>query len=331
MSDWKGISVFVEQDGGEVQLISWEMLGKGRDLADASGQELIAIVVGDNVDPIAREAIERGADRVILARHKLLDNYRWETYFKVVSDIIEKFRPSSFLCGATPNGRDLAGRLAVRLQTGLTADVVELETGEGDMILGHVPGFGGSILAVIKCENSRPQMITVRPGIFTPKTPDKKHKGTIEEFEVKLTEEDVSTQILQRIPIETEDISKAERLVAAGRGVVGSMDVIKEIAELLDAAVGTTRPLCDAGIMPRNHQVGSTGVTVKPKYSLVLGVSGAMHFTSGIKDSDTIISINTDQMATIFDYSDYQVVGDANEILPILLKKLKQRLLPEVK
>ena len=330
MSDWKGISVFIEQDQGTAQSIGWEMLGKGKELADASGQELIAIVLGDDIDAIGKEAIKRGADKVILAKHKLLENYRWETYFKVTTDIVEKYKPSSFLCGATPNGRDLAGRMAVKLETGLTADVVNLEVGEGDMILGHVPGFGGSILAVIKCETSRPQMITVRPGIFAPKDPSK-HKGTIEEFPVKLTKKDLSTEIVKKISVEVEDISKAKRLVTAGRGVVNSLDAVKEIAELLDAAVGVTRPLCDAGVMPRNHQVGSTGVTVKPKYSLVFGISGAMYFTSGIKDSDTIIAVNTDEMATIFDYADYQIVGDANEILPILLEKLKAKLLPEVK
>ncbi|MFV2015962.1 MAG: electron transfer flavoprotein subunit alpha/FixB family protein, partial [Candidatus Heimdallarchaeota archaeon] len=199
------------------------------------------------------------------------------------------------------------------------------------LMLGSVPGFGGSIVAVIKCETSRPQMATVRPGIFTAKDPDTKRKGKIKDFKVKLDESDISTHLIKKIVIETEDISKAKRLVTAGRGVGNDLTQVKEIAELLDASIGVTRPLCDDGVLPRYHQVGSTGVTIKPKFTLVLGISGAMHFTSGIKDSDTIIAVNNDDKAIIFDYADYGIVCDVNAIMPKLIEKLKAKLLQEAK
>ncbi len=186
-------------------------------------------------------------------------------------------------------------------------------------------------VAVIKCETSRPQTATVRLGIFTAKDPDTKRKGKIKIFKVKLDESEISTHLIKKIVIETEDISKAKRLLTAGRGVGNDLTQVKEIAELLDASIGVTRPLCDDGELPRYHQVGSTGVTIKPEFALVLGISGAMHFTSGIKDSDTIIAVNNDEKTIIFDYADYGVVGDVNEIMPKLIEKLKAKLLQEAK
>ncbi len=332
LKDWKGIAVMIEQDEGVAQNISWELLGKSRDLADKCNEDLIAIVLGNkNTKEIAEEAIQRGANMAVIADHDLLGHYKWETYSKVTMAIIEEYKPSNLIFGASPNGRDLAGRLAVRAKAGLTADVVELDITEDGLMLGSVPGFGGSILAVIKCETSRPQMATVRPGIFTAKEPNAKNKGKIKNFKVKLYESEITTHLIKKVVVETEDISKAKRLVSAGRGVGNDITLVKELAELLDASIGLTRPLCDDGVLPRYHQIGSTGVTVKPKFTLNLGISGAMHYTSGIKDSDTVISINTDDKAIIFDYTDYGVVGDVNEIMPKLLEKLKAKLLQEAK
>ena len=311
--------------------ISWELLGKSRDLADKCNEDLIAIVLGHNIKDIAEEAIQRGADIAVVADHELLGHYKWETYTKITMEIINEYKPSNLIFGASPNGRDLAGRLAVRAKAGLTADVVDLDITKDGLMLGSVPGFGGSIVAVIKCETTRPQMATVRPGIFTAKELDTKRKGKIKNFKVKLDESEISTHLIKKVVIETEDISKAKRLVTAGRGVGNDLTQVKEIAELLDASIGVTRPLCDDGVLPRYHQVGSTGVTIKPKFTLVLGISGAMHFTSGIKDSDMIIAVNNDDKAIIFDYADYGIVGDVNEIMPKLIVKLKAKLLQEAK
>ncbi|MHA2168837.1 MAG: electron transfer flavoprotein subunit alpha/FixB family protein [Candidatus Kariarchaeaceae archaeon] len=324
--DWKGVAVFIEQIDGMAENISWELLGKSRELADTAKQELLAIVLAKNARPIAEEAIARGADKAIYASHELLDHYKWEAYAKVSTEILEKQKPSMLIVGATHNGRDLAGRIAVRMNTGLTADVVRLEVKDG-LLLGAVPGFGGSILAIIKCETARPQMATVRPGIFTAIDPDPKRKGKLIEHNPKIDPEEITTKLLETVKVEGIDISKCERMVAAGRGVGSDLSQINELAELLDAAVGVTRPLCDVGLLPRDHQVGSTGVTVKPKLTINFGISGATHYVSGIQDSDTVISINTDSEAIIFDHSDYIVEGDVNEILPELLEVLKAKLL----
>lgn len=321
----KGIWVFIEQSEGKALNISWELLGKSRELADRSKQELVAFVFGDNIKGIAEEAIHRGANRAFYSNDPLLAQYRWETYTKVSSKLLDKEKPNILIVGATPNGRDLAGRLAVKLATGLTADVVSLDI-EGELLLGQVPGFGGSILAVIKCPDARPQMATVRPGIFDAIPPDTSKKGKIKEIKSELTDTDITTQIIKQVKVEGVDISKAKRVVAGGRGLGGDISGLLELAKVLDAEVGVTRPLCDDGLLPRDHQVGSTGVTVKPEITINFGISGASHYTSGIKDSNTVISINTDADAIIFDHTDYGVVGDASKIMPLLIEKLKTKL-----
>lgn len=340
-SEWKNIWVYLEQVDGVIESVSWEMLGKGRELADTSGEELIGVILGHNVGNQPQEALRRGADRVLVCDDPLLGMYSWEAYTKVMTDMVNDRKPSILLIGATHNGRELAGRLAVRLHTGLTADVVRLEMDDQGLLLSAVPGFGGSILAMIKCEHRRPQMSTVRPGIFETLEPDSSHlmdpgehgviehvsieHGAIEHVSIAIPENLIRTRLVKRTKVEGIDISRAERVVAAGRGASGHFETIRELAGVLDAAVGVTRPLADVGIMSRDHQIGSTGVIVKPDLALISGASGAIHFVSGIQDSGTIISINSDADAQIFEHSDYCVVGDSNTILPALLKELKAR------
>jgi electron transfer flavoprotein alpha subunit len=329
-SEWRDIWVYLEQIKGAVEPVSWEILGKARELADKTGEDLVAVLLGRGIDDVADEAIKRGADRVLVADAPTLEKYTWEAYTKVITDIVEERKPSILLIGATHNGRELAGRLAVRLNTGLTADVVRLEIDEEGVLLSAVPGFGGSMLAIITCEHRRPQMSTVRPGIFTALEPDASRRGEIMRINVDVDPKDIMTRHLESVHIEGEDISKAERLVAAGRGAGGDIKTIRQLADLMNAAVGVTRPLADVGVMSRDSQIGSTGVTVRPKLALVAGVSGAIHFVSGIQDSDTIISINIDPDALMFEHSDYCVVGDVNEILPALVEELKTRKPEEV-
>jgi len=323
----KDIFVYLEQVDGAIEPVSWEVLGKGRELADISGEDLIGVIFGHNIEDQAEVALQRGADRVLVADDPLLEGYSWEAYTKVMTDLVNDRRPTILLIGATHNGRELAGRLAVRLHTGLTADVVRLEMDDQGLLLSAVPGFGGSILAMIKCENRRPQMSTVRPGVFDALEPNRdpsKH-GVIENVNVAIPGDLIRTRLIKRTKAERVDISKAERVVAAGRGSSGHFEMIKELAEVLDAAIGVTRPLADVGIMSRDYQIGSTGVTVKPDLAIITGASGAAHFVSGIQHSDTIISLNPDADAQIFRHSDYCVVGDSNIILPALLKELKAR------
>ncbi len=326
-SEWQGIWVVLEHAKGKVSSVSWEILGKARELGDKYDTKVSAILLGVNLDDMAREAIHRGADDVYVVEHEALMHYSWEAYTKVVTDLVEKHRPNILLLAATHNGRDLAGRLAIRLNTGLTADVVELDIEpERALLVGSVPGFGGSILAVIKCEHSRPQMATVRPGVLIAKEPDPSRTGKIHKIAPDIPPDLITTQVLQEIPVETVDISKAKRIVAAGRGIGTNLELVEELAELLDASIGVTRPLADIGLKSRDHQIGSTGVTVRPKLAIIIGVSGAAHFVSGIQDAETIISINIDEEALIFDHSDYCVVADLNEVVPELIEALKARL-----
>ena len=330
--DWKDIWVVFEQYNGKVPEVSWEILGKARDLADKSKQKVVAVILGHNMDEVAQEAIYRGADHVYYAEHELLAHYSYEAYAKIVTDLVQKHKPNILLLSATHNGRDLAGRLAVRLKTGLTADAIYLDIDPKTNILkGAVPGFGGSIVAVITIPESRPQMATTRPGVLLAKEPDTKRKGKIEKFTPDIPEGLIKTKHLQTIKVEKVDISKAKRIVAAGRGVGNDLSLIDELAEVLDAAVGVTRPLADIGLKPRETQIGSTGVTVRPDLALIFGVSGATHFTAGIQDSGTIISVNIDKEALIFENSDYCIVADVNEVLPKLLDKLKAKLVSKTK
>ncbi len=326
-SEWKGIWVILEHAKGKVSGVSWEILGKARELGDRYGSKVSGVLLGVNLDDAAQEAIYRGADNVFVIEHEALMHYSWEAYTKTITDLVEEYHPNIMLLAATHNGRDLAGRLAVRLNTGLTADVVELDIdAKGELLVGSVPGFGGSILAIIKCEQSRPQMATIRPGVLIAREPDPSRTGEIHKINPEIPPDLITTQVLQEIPVETVDISKAKRIVAAGRGVGTNLELVEELAKLLDAAIGVTRPLADIGLKSRDHQIGSTGVTVRPKLAIIVGVSGAAHFVSGIQDAETIISINIDKDALIFDHSDYCVVADLNEVIPELIEALKARL-----
>ncbi len=322
--DWNGIWVFLEQVDGIMERVSWEVLGKARELADKSNDEVIGVLLGKNLDKLAKEAIKYGADMVLVVDNNFLERYSWEAYTKVITDLVKARKPNILLIGATHNGRDLAGRLAVRLHTGLTADVVRLDLDDKGLLLSAVPGFGGSILAIIKCEQKRPQMSTVRPSIFTPIEPNASRKGKTEDVDINIDPNEIKTHLVERIRVKGEDISMAERIVVAGRGTGGDITQMRELANLLDAAVGVTRPLADIGVASRDVQIGSTGITVKPKLSLVAGASGATHFVSGIQDSETVISVNIDPKAQIFEHSDYCIVADINKILPKLLNELKK-------
>jgi electron transfer flavoprotein alpha subunit len=326
----KGIWVYIEQFENKALDISWELLGISRKLADKSNQELIALVIGDDVEQIAEEAIHRGADRVYLIKDRLLNHYKYESYSSAAYNVLSNHKPMQLIIGATPNGRELAGRLAIKLKTGLNADVVSLDTTEDGLMIAQVPGFGGSILAVIKCETARPQMATVRLGVFDPLPVDTSRKGEIHRIDLHLKPEDFTTKLLKLTKVEGVNISKAKRLVAVGRGMGQDISALKELASLIDADIGATRPICDDGILPREHQVGSTGITVKPDLVINFGISGAAHYTAGISKSKTVISINTDPEATIFEYTDYKVHGDAQKILPLLVEKLKAKMQQEV-
>jgi electron transfer flavoprotein alpha subunit len=227
--------------------------------------------------------------------------------------------------GATPNGRDLAGRLAVRLRTGLNADCTDLQlTPETGVLVSEVSGFGGGVLALIEMQNHRPQMATVRPGVFLPGKADYGRAGDILSIEVKLSAEMIHTQIVERVIGDGVDLSQVPVLVAGGRGIDGDFDMLRQLAQLVGGDVGATRPPVDKGHIERERQIGQTGVVCRPKVAICCGISGAFHFVVGIQEADVVIAINSDPDAPIFDYADYCIVGDVHQIVPALIKELQE-------
>ncbi len=322
---YRGFWVYMDQEEGRFLPVGLELLGKGRELAAKMGETLTAIILGHDIGHLGDEAVRYGADEAVLVDHPLLRGYTSDGYTKVMADLVQARKPNVLLMGATYNGRDLAGRLAVRLSTGLTAHATRLEVDEeSGLLLSAVPGFGGSILAVIKTEFGRPQMSTVSAGIFAPLSPDDAREGKVERVEVELSQRDIRCRVLEREVVPVKDITAAERVIVAGMGTGGDLKPVEKLAAALQSSVGVTRPLVDIGIAPREKQVGSTGVSLRSKLVFVLGASGASHFVSGLKDAETVIAVNKDEGAPIFNEADVCIVGDLFEILPRLIEELEK-------
>jgi len=319
------IWVYLEQDQGRLAGISLELVGKARQLADGRGISLVGVLLGDQVDDLAQEAIAAGADEVRVADHPLLRQYTTDGYTKVLTQLILEGKPNILLLGATPNGRDLAGRMAARLRTGLTADCtnLKLEAGTG-LLVSEVTGFGGGILAYIKCPENRPQMATVRPGVFEVPEPDAARQGKVVSVPVKLAKHDIKTQVLERVVGHGADITRAKVVVAAGRGCRGDLTLINELASLLDGEVGVSRVPVDEGWASRDRMIGQTGYVTRPRLAIVCGISGAFQFTVGVEKAETIVAINTDAEAPIFEQADYCIVDDMFNVLPPLIEAVKR-------
>jgi electron transfer flavoprotein alpha subunit len=320
---FNGVWVYLEHSAGELERVSLEILGKAQELARKLNTNVTGIILGDDVRKLADESIQFGADRILLAESPQLSEYTTDAFCSVLAELVRARRPEIFLMGATHNGRDLAGRLAVRLNTGLTAHAVRVEIEEAtNLLICGVPGFGGSIVAMCKCPTSRPQMATIRPGILPLPDRDPERKGEVENIQANIGE--VRTKIVERSVKETLDITKADVIVIAGRGAEANFNLVEKLADSIGGVVGVTRPLADKGLISRDHQVGSTGYAVSPKVAIVLGASGAAHFVSGIREAKTVISINKDPEAPINDYSDFIVVDDAGVFLQAVTSKLKE-------
>lgn len=324
LSEFKGLMVYLEHSAGQLESVSLEILGKARELAETLATDVTGVILGYDVREPAEEAVQFGADCVLVAESLSLAQYTTEAYCNVLAEVVRGRKPEILLLGATHDGRDLAGRLAVRLNTGLTAHAVQVDIEpETNLLVCGVPGFGGSIVARCKCPRSRPQMATVRPGIFQVPRKNPQRKGAIESVQVNIGQ--VRTKVVERSIKAGVDIAKAQIVVIAGRGAVTYFDSIKKFADSIGGAVGVTRPLADKELMPRDYQVGSTGIAVTPKLTIVLGASGAAHFISGIRGAKTVISINKDPDANINSNADYFVVDDIGKLLPALLLKLEEK------
>lgn len=326
-SAYKSVFVFAEQREGVIQSVALELLGKGRDLAEALGEKLVAVLLGHNISDKVNHLIEYGADEVIVLDHPNLEHYLTEQYSQALYQVITAFRPSIFLFGATTIGRDLAPRLSARIGTGLTADCTKLDISEEKELLMTRPAFGGNLMATILCSSHRPQMSTVRPGVMQKKERVRGRKGAKVIFEPKFDESKFKVKLLETVKENKGmvDIADAKILISGGRGV-GSFegfDRLKELASLLGAEVSASRAIVDSGVMGHERQVGQTGKTVRPDLYLALGISGAIQHLAGMEESDYIIAINKDKFAPIFQVADLGIVGDVNQIIPLLTERLR--------
>lgn len=329
MSDARNVWVFIEVVRGKIKGVSLELLGQGRKMADDLGEKLVAIIPGNEIEDFAKMAIHYGADEAIVVDQKELKDYSTDGYTKAMCTLIKKYNPAVLLIGATNNGRDLGPRVSSRMQTGLTADCTELGVdSETRLVKWTRPAFGGNLMAIILCPDYRPQIGTVRPGVFKKPEEDTGRKGEIIHETVEFGPDEIRTRIVEVI---TEaggadvNLEEAEIIVSGGRGVGGpeGFEVLKELADEIGAQIGASRAAVDSGWISSLHQVGQTGKSVGPKIYIACGISGAIQHVAGMSSSDVIIAINKDPDAPIFNIADYGIVGDLFEIIPELTKRIR--------
>ena len=326
-SQWNGVCVYVDHHEGDIHRVTYELIGKARELASVIGHEVYALMIGSGIESAAEKLLHYGVDKVFVYDDPALLDFRVEPYTAAFYDFVEKIKPSSILVGATNLGRQLAPRIAARCKAGLTADCTVLEMKENTDLVQIRPAFGGNIMAQIISPATRPQFCTVRYKVFTEPKPTAEAKGEIVKMAVTPEMMVSAIEILSAEEKPSDvDISEADVIVAIGRGAQSeSMRAMaEELAELLGGMVACTRPLVEANLFDAKRQIGLSGRTVKPKFIICLGISGAVQFAAGMKSSDVIVAINTDKSASIFDVADYAIVGDVGEIVPALIAKIKE-------
>jgi electron transfer flavoprotein alpha subunit len=321
MSDVGGVWVYAEERAGSLRPVSLEILGRARAVADALGTRLVALTFGSE-EATARDLARYGSDEVVAVEHPLLGRYDTRLYTDLLEREVRAGDPSVLLLGATRDGQDLAGRLAVRLRTGLTAHVTSLEVDPEKRLVGWVPGFGGGIEAGIVCPTHRPAIVTVRPGVFPMPLP------VSMPCEVRWVRPSLDPSQLgsQRVSFEPKgtgvDLTRSEVLVVGGRGTSGDFDRLQKLAHRLGGEVGATRVATDSGWVERDRMIGQTGVVTHPKVAVILGASGAVQFTVGIEKAGFVIAVNRDPDAPIFDSADLGLVGDLGPIVDRLVRQL---------
>ncbi len=328
LSEYKGVMVYAEQRKGVVHPVAYELLGKGRELADQLGEPLYAVLIGSDVKAGAEELAVRSADKVFTYEDLALEDFRDDPYSALMAELVREVKPSLFLIGATSVGRSLGPKLAAVLETGLTADCTGLEIDpETRLLLQTRPAYGGNIMATIICPNSRPQMATVRYKMMKEAEADPDRKGEIVAKPVDMEALPDRVKIIDYQPSPDQvNIIDAEIVVSGGKGLgePSGFAVIEELAQALGGAVGASRPTVDEGWKEYRHQVGLSGRTVRPKLYMACGISGAVQHLAGMKTSDVIIAINKDREAPIFSVSTLGAVGDLYEVIPILAEKVRK-------
>ncbi|MHB9118834.1 MAG: electron transfer flavoprotein subunit alpha/FixB family protein [Burkholderiales bacterium] len=335
LAAYKGVWVYIEHERGQVHPVSWELLGEGRKLADLLQVELAAVVLGapgEAVRGYCAEAYRYGADLCYLMQSEVLRDYRNGPYTQGMTELVNAYQPEILLLGATTQGRDLAGSVATTLETGLTADCTALTIDPDNRgLLATRPTFGGSLLCTIVTLNYRPQMATVRPRVMAMPAPDDSRSGRIVEHPLALAEDDVITKVLEFIADDSRDkpqLPFADIIVSGGRGLgkPENFRLIWDLAEVLGAEVGATRPVVQAGWVDLERQVGQSGKTVRPKLYIAVGISGAIQHRVGMEGADCIIAINNDPDAPIFDFAHLGIVADAARFLPVLTEAFRRKL-----
>jgi electron transfer flavoprotein alpha subunit len=322
--------VIAEHLHGELRRGTYELLGEGRRLADKLGVELAAVLLGDSVANLTQELIAYGADKVYLAQDPVLAHYRTGPYTDVLAGMVHQYKPEAVLVSATPQGRDLAPRVAARVGAGLTADCTGLDIDLNDRLLVQTrPAFGGNLMATIVCRQARPQMSTVRPGVMKALDPDPARTGEVVTVPVKLDERAILAKVVEIVQQSDDgkvNLQDAAIIVSGGRGLgkPENFEIVRDLAAALGGAVGASRAAVDAGWIPAYHQVGQTGRTVQPKLYIACGISGAVQHLAGMGSSECIIAINKDPAAPIFNIATYGIVGDVFEIVPKLVRALRE-------
>ncbi len=340
IEQYKDVYVFAQQVDNEISPIAFELLGEAKNLADALGQKVVAVLVGYQIKDLADQLAVYGADKVIVVDDKELEVYRTEPYTHALSSVINEFKPEIMLVGATAIGRDLGPRVSARVQTGLTADCTSLEIGnfplvampgkpqKANQLLMTRPAFGGNTIATIACPDNRPQMATVRPGVMQKINPIVGAKANVVEYNPGFTPDNKYVEILEIVKnvADVVDIQDAKILVSGGRGVgtPENFKLLEELAAVVGGTVSCSRAVVDSGWKPKDLQVGQTGKTVRPNVYFAIGISGAIQHVAGMEESDVIIAINKDEDAPIFDVADYGIVGDLNKIVPALTEGIKK-------
>lgn len=330
MVDYKDIWVFVELKKNNIRGVSLELLGKAKELAEKITEKVCVVLIGNNVSKFCEEFSSHGIDKIYLCEDDILGEYLTETYSSVLVELINKYLPNIILFPATKIGRDLAPRLAATLETGLTADCIDLDIQDGNLLQTRTV-YGGNYLVDIICPNERPQIATVRPNVMEKSEPMEKNQPEIIEFSFDIDPNQPQTKVIEKIETtitNVKPIDEADIIVSGGRGI-GSKEnfkIIEELANVLNAAVGASRASVDAGWVSKSCQVGQSGTVVCPNIYIACGISGTTQHLVGMKSSKKIIAINKDPNAPIFEVCDYGIVGDFKVIVPLLTKALEAKL-----
>ena len=329
LSDWKGIWVFIEQEEGCAAEVSYELLAAARQLSAKRGNaEVVALVLGRGVKGMAGDLPAYGADRVLWVDHPSLEKYLTLPYTRVIGQLVGEGKPEIFLLPATSVGSDLAARVAIRVNTGLSAHCTNLDINSRGELMQVVPAFGGKVMATILCPNHRPQMATVRPGVYRRAEPQER-RGTLEERVAGIKPEDLKQKVVEvhwgKKP--ARSVEEAEIVVAGGAGMGNAEDWkwVEKLGEALHAAVGGTRPPLDEGWISEEQMIGQSGKTIRPKLYIGIGISGVIQHVVGIQDAKVIIAINQDPQAAIFQSADLGVVADFRKVLPLLVEELGKK------